>query len=65
MSSVAEELKALTPQEFEELPQAKRQELIEYNDEWVREWRAECQRCHKMLRGTRHEIREHVCDHAG
>lgn len=65
MSNVAEELKTLTPQEFEALPQEKRQELIEYNDEFVREWRATCQTCGVQLRGTRHSIRNHACDHAG
>lgn len=48
-----------------ELPQEKRNELIEYNDEFVREWRATCQVCKATLRGTRRSIREHVCGSAG
>lgn len=60
--SLATELKALTPEGFEKLPKEKRDELIEYNDEFVREWRAKCQLCGTQLRGTRASIRSHVCD---
>ena len=48
-----------------ELPEAKRTELIEYNDEWVREWRGVCQLCGAHLRGTRRSLKEHKCDSAG
>lgn len=60
--TVAEELAQMTPKEFNGLPEVKRQELIAYNDEYVRQWRATCQKCRKALNGTLHEIREHRCD---
>lgn len=63
--SIAAELKALTPEGFEGLTQEKRDELIEYNDEFVREWRGVCQLCGAWLRGTRRSLKEHKCDHAG
>ena len=69
---IADELKRFAGLEGEaaaaawaELPEAKRLELIEYNDEYVRDWRATCQVCKAQLRGTRRSIRNHVCDDAG
>lgn len=61
-------LNALTGEEkaaaWAALPQSEKDELIEYNDEHVRTWRATCQRCAKRLLGTRASIRAHKCDDA-
>lgn len=62
--SLAAKLAAMTPEAFELLPQKERDELIEYNDEHVRTWRATCQKCRQRLLGTRASIRAHQCDDA-
>lgn len=59
--SLADDLKALTPVGFEDLSQERREELIAYNDEHVRQWRAVCQWCGEHLSGTRVQLREHMC----
>ena len=56
-----DELEALTPEAFSALPEAKRLELIEYNDEFVRTWRGVCQLCRASLSGTRAQLRAHRC----
>lgn len=60
--SLAEKLGKMTPEAFELLPEREKAELIDYNDEYVREWRGVCQLCRKALRGTRASLRSHVCD---
>lgn len=51
----------MTPEEFEALSEAKKQEAIDYNNEQVRQWRAVCQLCKVPLVGTLAHIRAHRC----
>lgn len=56
-----DELEKLTPENFNDLPEEKKQALIEYNDEHVRQWRGTCQLCGAKLLGTRRKLKEHLC----
>lgn len=59
--SLRDELKKLTPEMFDTLGAEKRKELIDYNNEHVREWRGTCRACGMKLKGTLASIREHSC----
>lgn len=58
-AAMAEEKK--TPGAFDHLPKDRRDEMIHFHDEYVREWRGTCRACGAKLKGTRAALKEHRC----